>query len=378
MKVELYDAKTIDSLIWPNNAHSSYTKNFVEPLIKNGIHHYVDNIQADMYALKIDEHVFPTIAVSENYDNSWVCSPYNHYISYGMQAIRKIVNPLQAKLVNMGLGVFGKICRACDINSVVYVNHGLFSTDIYPEEFTKEHIQLIVDALKERFPQHAIIFRSLNPIIYKSLMEAFKSLGFNFIATRLIFMTDTKNDSIFQTRIIKSDIRLWKNTPYEILDETQISSQEYSTVLDLYQSLYLMQHSFLNPQFNRNFLELMIKNKLLNFNILKINGIIKGVSGYFRRNGILHSPFFGYEKHDPDHTVIYRLLSIALLLEAKKDNSLFHQGAGAAFYKTVRRAETCQESMAVYTDHLAIKQKFVWQTCKFFINHAGPRYMKKY
>ena len=92
----------------------------------------------------------------------------------------------------------------------------------------------------------------------------------------------------------------------------------------------------------------------------------------------MYCPFFGYDKNEPDHTVIYRLLNTALLLAAKEKQLIFHQSAGASFYKKIRRAEGCLESMAIYTEHLPQKQRLSWKILKFFINGIAPRFMEKY
>lgn len=376
--LELFDKNNIDSLVWPDTEEGCYAKKFLEPLIKNGIHYYVDNIQADIFALKVQQFVFPTTVVTENYKNSWVCSPYSQYITYGKEAIEHFGNPFLVKLAKLFLGGFDKMGCKGSIDSVVCVNNWLFSTDLYPEGFSSEQISAIVTALKERFPRHAIVFRSLNPVVNGSLMHSLKNLGFHFITSRQILLTDTKNESIFCTRILKSDLKLWRESSYKVLDETQISADECSKLLELYNSLYITHHSYVNPQINNSFMRLISKQSLLNFKVLRLNGSIKGVAGYCVRNGVLYSPFFGYEKDDPDHNVIYRLLNTALILEAQKEKLIFHQSSGASFAKKIRRAESCLESMAIYTSHLPLKQRLTWAAFRTLINWFGPLYMKKY
>jgi hypothetical protein len=376
--VQLFDSKTIESLDWPATQDGRYAKKFLEPLLKNGIQHYIDNVNAEIFALKIENLVLPVVVAKENYDNSYVCSPYTHYISYGKASMKLIENPFLVRFIGSLINGVGKLGRMGCINSVVYVNNWLFSTDLYPEGFTSEHLSAIVTFLKKIFPQHAIIFRSLNRLTTAPLQELLKNHGFHLIASRQVYITDAKNQSIFQTRILKSDLKLWRETPHEIIDENQISSDDYPQLLDLYNTLYINQHSSLNPQFNNQFIQMVFNTQFLQFKILKINGCIKGVAGYLERNGIMLCPFFGYDKNEPGHNVVYRLLSTSLLLEAQKRGLIFHQSAGASFYKTVRRAESCLEMMAVYTGHLSFKQKFTWAALKMFINSIAPPYMKKY
>lgn len=101
------------------------------------------------------------------------------------------------------------------------------------------------------------------------------------------------------------------------------------------------------------------------------------MAGFFERGGVMYCPIFGYDKDDPEHTIIYRLLSTTLLLEARDKGWIFHQSAGASFYKKIRRAEGYMEYMAVYTRHLSYKQRASWSLLGSLINLASP-FIKNY
>ncbi len=377
-KAQLYDSRSIDILQWPKTEDGLFAENFLIPLIKNGISHYVDNIQADIYALKIDHYIFPVIVTTENYSNSWVCSPYAHYISYGKESVGLVENPLLAKFVKNLMTGLGKVSRSSKMNSVVYVNNWLFSTDLYPDGLNQEQIDSVVGLLTHRFPQHALVLRSLNDLTTASLMTTLKTQGFRLIASRYVFITDAKNESIFKTRIVKSDLKLWNEHAYQFVDENELEVEESKQLLDLYLKLYVHQHSHLQPQFNVNYFKMLFEKKLLHFKVLKLNGVIKGMAGYYKRSNVMMCPLFGYEKNEAESNTIYRLLNTALLLEAKKAGLLFNQSAGAAFFKSVRRADGCLEYMAIYTRHLPAYRKLFWSSLKLFINQFGSKYMKKY
>lgn len=375
---QLFDAKNIDLLDWPCSEDGNYAKKFLTPLIKHGVQFYIDNISADVFALKIDQLVLPIIIAHPNTLNSYVCSPYSHYISFGKEFVGLIGNKFLASSMKSVLDGLGKVCQATDIDSVAYVNNWLFSTDLYPKEITQEQVAAILRLLQQNFPKHAIAFRSLNPMTNSPLQASLKKVGFDLIASRQVYLTDTKQDYIFHTRILKSDLKLHRETPYEILTEEQISPQDYLQVLELYKLLYITQHSTLHPQFNLRYIQLLHEQNLLQFKVVKQNGIIHGVAGYYERNGIMMCPFFGYDKRDPEHNIVYRLLNTELLLEAKKKMLIFHQSAGASVYKKIRRAEGCLESMAICAKHLPFRQKVSWNILRTFINNIAPRYMKRY
>ncbi len=377
--VQLYDAITIDFLEWPETEEASYAKRFLEPLIKNGISSYVDNICADVFALKIEQFVLPIVVATGNYENAYICSPYGHYVVLGgVQSTQLIENPVLSKVIQNLLKGLGRVAQSCAINSVVYVNHWLSALDLYPVGLTEQHLLQITNHLKKRFPTHAIVFRSLTPLTNAALVQCLKKQGYDLLASRHVFVTDTNNDFIFNTRIVKSDLRLWRENKYEIVDESQICPEDYPTLLQLYRLLYLTRYPDLQPQYNERYIQMVFDQHLLQFKILKLDGRIKGVAGYYDRGGVMYCPFFGYDKEEEDHSVVYRLLSTALLLEAKKKRLVFNQSAGASFYKKIRRAEGCLESMALYTQHLPPKQRLSWSMFRSFVNSFAPRFMEKY
>lgn len=376
--IQLYDRENIESLAWPQTVDGSYAENFLAPLVKHGISYFIDNIQAEIFVLRVNDFIFPLVVVTENYSNSWVCSPYAHYISYGQESSDIVGNALFSKILKQLMGGFGALSRSHKMNSVVYVNNWMFSTDLYPEGLRSEHIRLIVNFLTNRFPSHAIILRSLNSITTPSLLNDLKENAFHLIASRYVFVTDAKNESVFKTRILKSDLKLWKESSYQIVDGNELQIDECSKLMDLYRDLYVVQHSHLQPQFNHEYFKLLFSKGLLNFKVLKANGEIKGVAGFYKRNQVMMCPIFGYAKNNQESNLIYRLLNTALLLEAQKENLLFNQSAGAAFFKSIRRAQGCLEYVAIYTNHLPLRRKLFWSMLKFFINRVGAKFMEKY
>ncbi len=378
IQAKLYDSKNIDELEWPETTEGQYAKKFLTPLVKNGISHYVKNIHADIYVLKVKELVFPITVVTENYSNSWVCSPYSHYISYGKEFANIVGSPFLTKIAKSMLDFLGKLGKFGKINSVAYVNNWMFSVDLYPEEIKGEQIDAIIKTLTLFFPEHAIIFRSLNNLTTPNLIKLLEEKNFDLICSRYVYVTDTKKESIFKTRILKSDLRLWENNPFKIYNETDLKEEEYEQLLDLYLKLYVSKHSSLQPQFNIDYFKLFFEKKLMQFKVLKYNGDIKGVAGYCKRGNGMICPIFGFQKNAPDSNKVYRLLNLALLMEAQKEKLLFNQSAGAAAFKSIRRAEGCLEYIAVYTHHLPTKQKLFWPLLKMFFNKVASKYMKNY
>jgi hypothetical protein len=375
----LYDAKTIDTLEWPETDEGSNAKQFLDPLIKNGINYYFENVYAEILVIKIDHFVFPVLLPTAHKPNqSYVCSPYQHYITMGKENINLVPNPFVVAFVKPLMSLLERVAQWGQLDSVVYVNNWLFSIDLYPEGLTEEHIQAIVSLLETRFPKRAIIFRSLNKITSSKMISSLDKVGFKLVASRYVFISDVKNEEIFHTRIFKSDLRLWEKTSFTVVDESDLSLDDANEFLRLKNLLCVHQHHSLQPEINNNFMELLLKQHWLHFKALKFDGIIKCVIGYFQLDEVMYCSFIGFDKNDVDHNIVYRLLNTLLFLEAKKCAHFFNQSAGASFYKSVRRAKGTVEFIAVYTRHLTYRQKITWALLRLCMNTLGVFYMKRY
>lgn len=378
VSAKLYDRNDIDRLVWPNTDAGQFAKRYLLPLIKNGPNRFIDNINAEMQVLQIDNHVLPILIVDDHYENSYVCSPYGHYVSLALDKLYIFKKPLIRKAAEVTLKILGKMLRKGRINKIVYVNHWLLSTDLHPQNLSKKQVEKITGHLQEKFPDSAIAFRSINAKISPHLKKEIRKCGFKLIVSRQIYLTDTSEKSLFNTRIIKSDLKLWRESGYEVVDGMQLNEEEKQRILQLYNLHSIVHHSSLNPQFNDQFLNMMLDQNLLHIKALKRDGIIEGVVGYQIKNGVFFCPFFGYDKTREDQTRLYRLLSTMLLLEATKEGKLFHQSAGGSFYKKIRRAMSYTEYLGVYTKHLPIKQRMAWGLVRTIMNIIAVPLMKNY
>lgn len=375
--IHFYDAKNIDTLIWPDNEEGLYAKNFLLPLIKNGAHHYIDNIRTEIKILKINNTVLPITINDGEYENSYVCSPHTYYIGYAQSSLDLIKNKLLKSFFTSLFKCLSKGFKQLKFNKVIVVNNWLLPTNLYPQ-LDQKWVANITLFLQKHYPHHAILFRSIDAHSNAGLYQELQNNHYKLVASRQIFFTNPQNQEIFETRIFKSDLRLLQSSGYEVLDHEQLTPSEIIRMLHLYQDVYIHKYSKLNPQLNRSYVKLALNHNVLKFKALRKDGVIDGIAGYFCRNGIMTCPFFGYDKTKPQHIGLYRLLSTVLMLEAKKLDHLFHQSAGASTYKKIRRAKDHMEYTAVFDKHLPLSRKIPWSFIKMLINTVGVFYMKKY
>jgi hypothetical protein len=351
---------------------------YYRSLLQNKSAEYIENISAEINLLKVDNHIYPLLIASDNYQDSYVCSPYGHYISLALESLHFIKKKWLQSIVKKGLESFGRFVKSTKVNSTVYINHSFFSTDLHPHHLSTCQIEHMISFLKNKFPKHALIFRSINKNTCSKLHNELKFHGFTFIATRQVHITQVKNPDLFKTRIIKSDLKLWHEKQHQVISQNDFTEDDELHVLKLCHCLALDHHSKWNPKASTNLFRLLKNYPLFQMKALKLNGKIEGIAGYHIKDNVLLCSVFGYDKLHPNKNTIYRLLSTMLLLEAANQAETFHQSAGASFYKSIRRAKRFQEYQAVYTKHLPIKQKIGWTFLKAFINTFAVPFMQKY
>lgn len=369
----IVDEKNIDHFPLPES-----TKNYFSALVKRGLSPYIDNITADFRLLQVDNSIIPLVIATDNYNDSYVCSEYGHYILLALESLFIIENRVLRKLAEWFIKPIGAIIRRGNINNVIYVNHSLFSTDLQNDDLTIDQITSITSHLQANYPKHAIIFRGINSVCCPKLRKKLADCGYKFIASRQIHVTDPRNPDLYNTRIIKSDMRLWENHTYTVVDKTQLTKEDELAVLDLYNKLAIENHSKLNPRLKPEYLNLIKKYPGFSIKALKKNGKVEGAFGFVCQKNALTCLLFGYDKKGPDATQLYRIMSTILLLEAKKNGDVFHQSSGATFYKTIRRAKSITEYQGVYNSHLPFMQRAAWFILRSVMNTIAIPLMKKY
>jgi hypothetical protein len=375
--IALYDINNLETSPWPHTLDGQYAQNFLTPFIEKGVSQYIENVQTDLRVLVCDGLVLPITVNNAEYENSYVCSPHSYFISYAKDSLGFLSQAWLRYSMSALLVGLGKFLRKFHINKVVTVNNWLFSTNLYPQ-LQPYQIKQIVQFLKQSFPDHALVFRSVDPYTSPICYETLQPMGFEYIATRQIYFLESQTSTFFESRLFKSDMKLLKNSGYEIIGNEQLTEAEIPRLLELYRCVYIDKYSDLNPQFNKNFLQLVMKKKLMHFKAIKKDGRIDGVVGYVQRDGKMYCPFFGYDCHMPKEVALYRLLSTVLMLEAFERRLFFHQSSGASMFKTIRKAQSCIEYTAVFYKHLKKRRQLPWLMLKSLYNSVGAVYMKRY
>ena len=375
LNAELFTLANLQSLDWPKTGDGDYARRYLLPLILDGPQTCIRNVyNTEMMLVKIGETVLPLTVSDFHPENTFTCSPYSHYISYGgYEEVQRLKNPPLEGLIKLLLHPLAGYFRRSSFDRVVYVNNWLLSTNLYPP-LTADKINALSEALPVWFPDRAIVFRSVdafrNPLLYSSLLEK----HYEMVLSRQVWYQDPQ--IALRKKDTKGDFRVLKRAQYEIVDGNLLSDSDLSRALELYQFLYLDKYSSYNPQFTLRFLQLCRDESLLHLKALRLDGQINAVLGFFIRNGAMTTPFFGYDTHLPQSEGLYRMLSALIFQEAQERGLLVHASAGVGKYKKTRGGQAVIEYNAAFTRHLSTRRRLPWALIRQIANAIIPVFRK--
>jgi len=375
MKAELFTRENIDLFDWPSTPDGDYARRYLLPMIRDGAQKYIRNVHnTELMIAKIDDVIFPISITDFHPENSYTCSPYSHYVSYGgFEEVKRLNNPQAEFFIKLIMHPLAWYFRHTDFDRVVYVNNWLLSTNLYPS-ITATQLKVLTEALPKWFPDRAIIFRSVDEFRNPHVADVLQKNGYELALSRQVWYMNPEYAK--KTRQYKEDARVLRHHGYEIVDGKNFSDDEVRRAVGLYNMLYLEKYSYFNPQFTEDFLRLARDEEILFLRGLKRNGKLNGVMGFFVRNGLMTQPLFGYDTTLPQEEGLYRLLTLITLQEGPQKNLMVHASGGVGKFKKMRGGKSTIEYNAVYDKHLPARRRRPWALIRAISKFAIPFFQK--
>jgi len=373
--VQFYTRETVAQIVWPETADGYYARRYLLPFLRDGPQRYIRNVyNTELLVAQVGETILPLTVTDFHPDNSYVCSPYSHYVSYGgYEEVHRLDNPAAEALIRAALHPVAWYFRRAGLDRVVYVNNWLLSTNLYPR-LDEANIRALAQALPEQFPDRTIVFRSVDERANPLLLQTLRGEGYRMVLSRQVWYMQPKEAR--RTRQVKEDMRVLRHHPYEVVDGAALTDGELDRCLELYNRLYLEKYSYYNPQFTPAFLRLARDAGILHLRALRRDGQINGVMGFFVRNGLMTQPLFGYDTRLPADEGLYRLLTLITLQEGQARSLLVHASGGVGKFKKVRGGKSVIEYNAVYDRHLPIHRRLPWRILHQISAAAIPFFQK--
>jgi hypothetical protein len=224
------DITQSESMDEQESIHSTFLKELHSP------HEFIDNVKTKMYALNLGQTFIPVTINNEAYDTCYVCSIYTAFISYVHSELVKIKSKFLRLLLSKIIQIFRYIFIKIGIDHVISHNNFLLSTNLYPKlDIDNQQFTNYLKTLQTTFPNHAVIFRSLNQYSNESLMQKLKKLGFIFYPSRQVYIFDRKRYDFRKKQNFQTDLKLLKRQKiYTFVTHDEITPDDYPRIVELY------------------------------------------------------------------------------------------------------------------------------------------------
>jgi hypothetical protein len=362
MAMQIIDRNTIEQAPWPASLAAG-TRAMLSALVREGTQAFIANVQAEVRLIFIDQYVLPLVIVDRQADppNAYVCSPTTHYIDYTLREmdIELADQPLLRSILRPVVNRLRWLMRYSKAERAVYVNNWLLSTNLYPERLSLSQLQRIHLALLGMFPDHAIIYRSLNQALNQSTIENLEQLGYQRVFSRQIYLLDPRSGAHRKRNSYGNDRRLSQNTTY-CWHENADLAEHAERMRQLYTYLYIDKYSHYNPQLTDYFMQSAISGNWLSFHALERDGKYDAVIAYMQHHHLITAPVVGYDPHIAKNEGLYRLLMFDSQRVASQKQLILHLSSGAADFKRARGAEAQTEFSLIYLKHLPKHRHLVW------------------
>ena len=338
----------------------------------------IGNLKTQVSCIGAGELRMPVTVNSSEPDNTWICSPHTAYARYAVEELERFGHPVLTKPLQGLCRVAGHYFWNSRIDDAVAVNNWLLSTNLYPPS-DRAALQSWISEAVQRWPAHAIWFRSLNPRYTEDWIRQLTEVGCVLIPSRQVYLYDHIASDNHHPRDLRRDLRLLRTSDMAVSSSRQWTAPDFERAAELYGLLYLKKYSGLNPDYSAGFLRIWSEAGLLDLNGFRDGaGILQAVIGTFSRGDTITAPIVGYNTAEPQRRGLYRLLMASVFRSAALTRRRINLSAGAAEFKRLRGGVGTIEFSAVYARHLPKFRQRSLSALSFLARRIGEPIMRRF
>lgn len=346
-------------------------RHFLQIHMGSDTRRWIGNVGATVTALEAGGIAFPATENNTGQRDAWVTSPVSTYYHYALEELDRLHKPWLSAALRPLVHALGHWMQRARMDDCVCLNNWLVSTNSYPDVPVSVVFEL-VDAARQRWPQHAIWLRSLNAVQNPLWMRALVQAGALLIPSREVFLFDAIDILATRHADLKKDFAWLRRHPLQRLQPDIMTGNDYTRAADLYGLLYLQKYSRLNPDYSPALLQRWHRERLLELHGLRdADGRLGAVVGMLRFGSVITSPIVGYDTARPQRDGLYRLLAATVLDQARQRRCMVNLSAGVGRFKLQRGGQPVIEYSAVIADHLPASQRRPLHWLARLAQHVG-------
>lgn len=337
----------------------------------------VRNLGTLVVSLGEGDSLVPATVNHSEAGNTWVCSPHTTYVRYAVEELRRFGHPWISRPLQALCGALGRYLWHARIDDAVAVNNWLLSTNLYPALDARTLHGWLTEAT-DRWPAHAIWFRSLNGRYTADWLEAVSAAGCELIPSRQVYLYD-RIERARRPRDLGRDFALLDGTALRLSMAADWNPGDFDRAAALYTQLYLEKYSRLNPDYTAGFLRAWHSAGLLRLcGFRDDTHELQAVLGTFELDGTITAPIVGYNTALPQDLGLYRLLMASVYERAATTGARINLSAGAADFKRSRGGIAAMEYSAVFARHLPASRRRALKLLGTLTRRIGEPIMKRF
>ncbi|MGX8008608.1 GNAT family N-acetyltransferase [Mesorhizobium sp. ORM8.1] len=340
----------------------------------------VANLITKVEIFEVAGRTFPlTLNDASEAPNCYICSPSSAYIDYAKDETRNFAaHPLLRRALKALLSACAPLVRASGLDHQAQVNNWLYSTNPMPL-LDRQTVAALRSSLVARFPDRAIVIRSLNEIADPATIAALKAEGFRMLAARQVYIFADRSAVPAMTSDMKRDRKQLRVTPFERVGDGDFTEADYARAQTLYTMLYLDKYTPLNPHYTARYIAEMHRRGIISLaGLRRPGGDLVAVTGLFENGGTLTQPIVGYDTSLPVGKGLYRMAMAMAQDHATARGLFFNMSAGAADFKRRRGAVPAIEYNAVYAGHLPPRRRVAIRIMETVLALVGIPLLKRF
>jgi hypothetical protein len=313
----------------------------------------ITNAACDVLLLRDGAMRLPITVDDGTRGRSYVSSPHSTYVLYPRDEIALLGLGGLRYAAEGVLGVLAGLLRITRLSRAAHLDNWLLSTSLHGT-WDGAGLAGMRGLLAERYPDHFMIIRSLDPWSCPELLEAVREDGWTLLPARQVWVTDDLERDWRPRNNTANDRRALSKSGLVVDTPTHLTEAECERIAALYHKLYVARYSAINPVFTPRFVALSAANGLLTYCLLRDNtGTILAFAALRSAGGIGTLPLMGYDTARPQSEGLYRSACYIAADWAAAEGLRFHGSAGASQFKCNRGARGVIEYMAVDGRHLS-------------------------
>lgn len=344
--VILVSKDTLSQYELPNSEESIEAQKLLNRLIEHGVQHYISNVETTLSFIVVDSLLIPITVNKTEYENAYLTSNY-HTLAEQYARSSRLLKPF--------LYLLNGCLKALKINQVVMVNNWLVPNNVYPN-LTESNIKKIKAFLIKEYPNHLIMYRSVNNADGQKILDSLQRLGHRILYRRKIFYR--QKETKCEGRVgyhRRRDERTEKKEGFLVKD-----CDDYKNILRLYNQLYCDKHTPYSPYYTEDYFKEAKEQGYLNIKGLYQDDKLLGFFAYHIRHGVMNVPAIGYDLSSPKKLKIYQVLLMHIIKESELKQVALNDGSGGQRAKMMRGLKPYDEYVLIYSQHLKWMRRFFW------------------